>query len=90
MNPSTIGQNPEFFVNVGRARNHARRSATVQGGNPEFLFLVNGQDDNANGWVDEGWDGVDNNGNRLVDELAEWETESWLGRAGYPNGRERR
>ena len=30
---------------------------------PEFLFLVNGQDDNNNGWTDEGWDGVDNNGN---------------------------
>ena len=46
---------------------------------PDFLFLVNGQDDNGNGWVDEGWDGVDNNGNSFTDELAEWETEVWKG-----------
>src|SRR5205807_2517120 len=55
----------------------------TQGGNvvrPEFLFMVNGQDDNpTNGWIDEGWDGVDNDGNGFIDELAEWETETWLG-----------
>ena len=44
---------------------------------PEFLFLVNGQDDNNNGWTDEGWDGLDNNGDGHVDELAEWESELW-------------
>jgi hypothetical protein len=52
---------------------------------PEFLFLVNGLDDNNNGWIDEGFDGVDNNlalevangSLHLVDELAEWENESW-------------
>jgi hypothetical protein len=46
---------------------------------PEFLLLVNGQDDNSNGWIDEGWDGVDNNGDGNIDELAEWETERWTG-----------
>jgi prepilin-type N-terminal cleavage/methylation domain-containing protein len=47
---------------------------------PEYLLLVDGQDDNNNGWVDEGFDGVDNNGNTLVDEFAEWlETEVWHG-----------
>ena len=57
----------------------------TQGGvaaNPEFLFLVNGQDDNNNGWVDEGWDGVDNNNNQLTDDLAEWEPEALLGALG--------
>ena len=34
-------------------------------------------DDNSNGWTDEGWDGLDNNGNGQVDELAEWEAELW-------------
>ena len=34
-------------------------------------------DDNGNGWIDEGWDGVDNNGDGQVDELAEWESELW-------------
>jgi hypothetical protein len=38
---------------------------------------VNGRDDNNNGWTDEGWDGLDNNGNGQVDELAEWEAELW-------------
>ena len=55
--------------------------------NPEYLLLVNGQDDNANGWTDEGFDGVDNNlayenanGLRnLTDEGLEWETEPWHG-----------
>jgi prepilin-type N-terminal cleavage/methylation domain-containing protein len=60
----------------------------------EFLILVNGQDDNGNGYVDEGFDGVDNNGIMGTDEhmpgvyvvvngqsvLAdEWEQEAWLG-----------
>jgi prepilin-type N-terminal cleavage/methylation domain-containing protein len=34
---------------------------------PEFLFLMNGQDDNGNGWVDEGCDGIDNDGDGIVD-----------------------
>ena len=46
---------------------------------PEFLLLVNGVDDNDNGWIDEGWDGIDNNGDGNVDELAEWEPEVWTG-----------
>jgi hypothetical protein len=51
---------------------------------PEFLFLVNGLDDNKNGWIDEGYDGVDNNwaqeqqtGVVLTDDLLEWEFETW-------------
>jgi prepilin-type N-terminal cleavage/methylation domain-containing protein len=44
---------------------------------PEFLFLVNGIDDDGNGWIDEGFDGIDNNSNGVIDDLLEWETESW-------------
>jgi hypothetical protein len=37
-------------------------------GNPvEFLNLVNGVDDDGDGWVDEGFDGIDNDGDGIVD-----------------------
>ena len=70
--------NGEMFVNTGLQgcpcayRPTACPSST--------LLLVNGQDDNNNGWIDEGWDGVDNNGDGDVDEPAEWEEiEAWQG-----------
>ncbi len=73
------GSNSELFVNVGPP---GAPLPTLAGGFPcEYLLLVNGRDDNGNGWVDEGCDGVDNNGNGQVDELAEWESERWLGAA---------
>lgn len=84
--------NPELFVNdapVGsppgtpsqlvRTYSNGTTSATA---NVEYLFLVNGQDDDSDGFVDNGWDGVDNNLDplHLIDEPAEWtETEKWLG-----------
>lgn len=34
---------------------------------PEFLQIVNGQDDDGDGWVDEGFDGIDNDGDGIVD-----------------------
>jgi prepilin-type N-terminal cleavage/methylation domain-containing protein len=43
----------------------------------DFLFLVNGVDDDGDGFIDSGFDGVDNNGNGLTDDLAEWEVEKW-------------
>ena len=55
--------NTELFVNVGPAGTQSPLSDTQSGTIvfPEFLFLVNGLDDNKNGWIDEGFDGVDNN-----------------------------
>lgn len=49
--------------------------------NVEYLFLVNGLDDNADGYVDNIWDGVDNNANTYIDEggLEFIETETWQG-----------
>lgn len=77
--------NPEGFVNWGQAG--ATSPLNPTGNQPvEWLILVDGRDDNANGWADEGWDGVDNNGNGLVDEIAEWEAEAWQGAAGNPAG----
>ena len=83
--------NTELFVNVGPAgtqsplgdfQGSAANPVTVS---PEFLFLVNGLDDNQNGWIDEGYDGVDNNYNAeaanggpyFTDDLFEWEHEAW-------------
>ena len=51
----------------------------------DFLQLVNGRDDDGDGFVDNGFDGVNQNlnfdaaGNPIIDELAEWEVEKWLG-----------
>ncbi len=79
--------NSELFVNVGPPGAQSPLADTQSGTTvfPEFLFLVNGLDDNGNGWTDEGYDGVDNNLSfelaggltQLVDDLAEWEAEAW-------------
>jgi prepilin-type N-terminal cleavage/methylation domain-containing protein len=79
--------NSELFVNVGPAGSASPLVDQQSGANvqPEFLFLVNGLDDNKNGWIDEGWDGVDNNLNlevsngaaQIIDDLFEWENEAW-------------
>jgi prepilin-type N-terminal cleavage/methylation domain-containing protein len=69
--------NPELFVNIGPAGAKMPPGSTMLGG--EFLLLVNGQDDNHNGWIDEGFDGVDNDGVNGIDDAGEWEIEMWLG-----------
>ncbi|MGO9597593.1 MAG: Tfp pilus assembly protein FimT/FimU [Isosphaeraceae bacterium] len=70
--------NPDLFVNVGDPGTMVLNDSN---GNPiEFLFLVNGIDDDGDGYIDNGWDGIDNNNDLLVDNLAEWvETETWQG-----------
>jgi hypothetical protein len=45
----------------------------------DYLWLVNGQDDDRNGFIDDGWDGVDNDNDKAIDEADEWEAERWLG-----------
>jgi prepilin-type N-terminal cleavage/methylation domain-containing protein len=84
MTQTQANGNSEMFVNVGvpGSQSPLERAFVSSNGTftkyfPEFLFLVNGQDDNNNGWTDEGWDGIDNNGNNQVDELGEWEIEVW-------------
>jgi hypothetical protein len=85
------GGNSELYVNVGlpgtvwNFQDQQGSTANPVMVNPEFLFLVNGLDDNGNGWVDEGWDGVNNNLNQellnglpqLTDDIVEWEPETW-------------
>jgi prepilin-type N-terminal cleavage/methylation domain-containing protein len=69
--------NPEWFVNVG-APGTVSPYVDAKGNPLDFLLLVNGLDDNVNGWTDEGWDGVDNDGKNGTDDIGEWlETEAW-------------
>ena len=87
--PVTVA-NPEGFINYGAPG--TAPPVDPDGHNTEFLFLVNGQDDDLNGYVDDGFDGIDNNLNgpfpnptgALMDMLdtAEWELESWVGAQG--------
>jgi len=72
--------NPEKFVNVDPDL-PALYIEEPTGGSyyyPEILFVVNGKDDDKDGFVDNGFDGVDNNLDGNIDEWAEWaETETW-------------
>ena len=80
--------NPEAFINYGQpgAPTGLTRVITSPDGQEvtvevEALLLVNGLDDNGDGFVDNGWDGLDNDGDGAVDELDEWtEPERWHGR----------
>jgi prepilin-type N-terminal cleavage/methylation domain-containing protein len=79
--PTTVGAaqgNSELFVNIGPPGSPL---PTLAGGQPcEYLLLVNGRDDNNNGWIDEGFDGIDNDHDGLIDNATEWrEFERWLG-----------
>jgi hypothetical protein len=88
-NPAT--GNNEWFVNVGPPGTGSPITRTVtapdgvtqQAVNPEYLLLVNGIDDNKNGWIDQEWDGVDNNNFNGIDDPTEWTTEAeiWQGAA---------
>lgn len=88
MTPSCNGSpvyvpNPEEFVNAavpGCPSPYQRGGVAT-----EFLLLANGLDDNKNGWIDEGCDGVDNNGDGYVDNIPEWETEAWRLATGSTN-----
>lgn len=50
--PSNPIPNPERYVHAG---------PNYQG--PEFLYLVNGVDDNSNGYIDDSFDGIDDDAN---------------------------
>ncbi len=85
--------NPELFVNIGfpgsEVGNLVLNRSYPDGATHtvEYLLLVNGRDDDSNGYVDDGWDGIDNNlpyeiaNNlpQLTDDQLEWERETWLG-----------
>lgn len=76
--------NPEGFINYLNDAPPTPSGSYPSGlPAPEFLLLVNGVDDDGDGFVDYGFDGIDNNSNGLIDtndptEVA-FETEKWLG-----------
>lgn len=75
--------NPEQFVNFGPPgsrglpRTYTAPDGTTAEAEAEILLLVNGRDDDGDGYTDEGWDGLDNDGDGLTDEPDEWEVERW-------------
>jgi prepilin-type N-terminal cleavage/methylation domain-containing protein len=101
-NPLNGVTNPELFVNDGlpgnaRTSSGLQRTYTTPTGSAsttvgiEFLYVVNGQDDDGDGYVDNGWDGLDNDFQNGVDDahpnaivssiprFGEWENEVWVG-----------
>ena len=74
--PMTIGArdsagnivNSDRFVNAGLAT--AYQSLPLPLANNacrEFVYVVNGRDDDGDGWVDEAFDGIDNDGDGIID-----------------------
>jgi prepilin-type N-terminal cleavage/methylation domain-containing protein len=77
--PSTIA-NSEGFVNDGKTGSSPVLTRTYSDGKTlpvQYLFLVNGVDDDGDGFADNGWDGVDNNLTSGPDDLDEWESEKF-------------
>lgn len=76
--PMVVGPaqgNAEMFINVGQAG--TKSPLQVGAFNPEFLFVVDGKDNNQNGLIDEGWNGRDDDGINGIDDIGEWiETEA--------------
>lgn len=75
-----VTQNPELFANGQSPLTRtytAPDGVTTAVGNPQYLMLVNGLDDNRDGFTDNGWDGVDNDGLNGIDDAGEWEVEVW-------------
>jgi prepilin-type N-terminal cleavage/methylation domain-containing protein len=95
-NPNTPNQNPELYVNDGPPGSNSQYNGGSGITNPltnvtyfpEYLYVVNGQDDDNDGFVDNGWDRFDNDYNTVFDEYSEWgnpntnpkgETDQWVG-----------
>jgi hypothetical protein len=72
-NPNLNGlANPERYVNWGPPTGFSSVPSNLDlngDGFPdqEFLILLNGRDDDGDGYVDEAFDGIDNDGDGLVD-----------------------
>jgi type II secretory pathway pseudopilin PulG len=90
--------NPELYVNNGPPGAPVVQTESLSllyplagGGtitvNPQYLFLVNGVDDNGNGYVDEGFNGLDENYDgslKPVDDIGEWYGVTPIGVGVYP------
>jgi prepilin-type N-terminal cleavage/methylation domain-containing protein len=75
---------PMVIANAERFTNAGEPGTLVTNPNEpgsEYLFLVNGADDDGDGYADEGFDGLDQDGDGTADDADEWEQESWTGPA---------
>jgi prepilin-type N-terminal cleavage/methylation domain-containing protein len=88
--PCVVGPaegNAECFVNIGPQSTPSPlvrhyTDYNFNGNLPvQFLYLTNQQDDDGDGFTDEGWDGIDNDLDGFTDEDDEWEAESYTGAA---------
>ena len=62
--------NPERYINYTDLKNETKYFAdatSIYGGPLEYLDLVNGIDDDGDGWIDESCDGIDNDGDGIID-----------------------
>ena len=71
--PATIPlgiNNPEGFVNEGPpGTTPSVVFPSITTPNAEYLILADGRDGNVNGYIDEGFDGVDNDSNGYADDI---------------------
>ncbi len=81
-----VEANPEGFVNYGPGLGTGLDRGD---GWADWLLLVNGFDDDDDGWIDEGYNGLDDDTDGEVDEPDEWSTEceSWRLNAPVVNSR---
>jgi prepilin-type N-terminal cleavage/methylation domain-containing protein len=72
--------NPERFVNGGPPGENGTYTSATEAGS-EVLFVVNGEDDDRDGFIDEGLDGINQDpaSDTDTDEADEWEVETWAG-----------
>jgi prepilin-type N-terminal cleavage/methylation domain-containing protein len=80
--PMAIGPtqgNSELYTNIGQPNTRSPLSQSLPSGGTgyaEFLILSDGVDNNLDGYIDNGWDGFDNDYQNGIDDIGEWvETE---------------
>ena len=64
-NSMALPTNPDRQINAGLAT--AFQSLPVPGSPSEFLIVLDGRDNDGDGFVDEQFDGIDNDGDGLID-----------------------
>src|SRR5271166_225468 len=87
VNDAPVGSPPGTPTQLVRTYTNPNNTSQTVTAHVEYLFLVNGQDDDNDGFVDNGWDGVDNDQDGNIDIVPnvptsynEWtESEKWLG-----------
>ena len=77
-----VDSSPEQFVNIGPP---GTISSLDRGDGPEeYLFLVNGRDDDGNGYIDDGYNGVTQSFNSGYYETETWDSALAMGAKAVP------